>query len=69
MVYNMSASYSTAERQAHGRKLARARAAADEALRVAQMLAQSAADEGVSESLIAAQLGVDRATIRRWLGK
>lgn len=61
--------YTEAERQAHGRKLAKARAAADEAIRVGQLLAQSAHAEGVSEYQIASDLGVDRMTVRKWLGK
>ena len=62
-------SYTSAERRAHGRKLARARASATEALRVAQMLAQSAHSDGVPETQIAEELGVDRMTVRKWIGK
>ena len=61
--------YTAAERRAHGKKLARFRAQADEALRVAKMLAQSANAEGVPETQIATDLGVDRMTVRKWLGK
>ncbi|MGV7251948.1 helix-turn-helix domain-containing protein [Mycobacterium kansasii] len=61
--------YTTAERRAQGRKLAQARAAAGEALRVAQIMAQSAHSEGVPETRIAAELGVTRMTVRKWLGK
>lgn len=61
--------YTAAERRAHGKKLARVRAQADEALRVAKVIARSANAEGVPETQIAADLGVDRMTIRKWLGK
>jgi hypothetical protein len=61
--------YTEQERQAHGKKLLRARAAAAEALRIAQMLAQSAHSEGIPETRIAEDLGVDRMTVRKWLGK
>lgn len=56
-------------RPRHGRKLARARAAAAKASRIAQIMAQSAHSEGVSETRIAEELGVDRMTVRKWLGK
>lgn len=61
--------YTEAERKSHGRKLAKARAAVSEALRVAEVLAQSAHREGVPETQIAAELGVDRMTVRKWIGK
>ncbi|MFF0706968.1 helix-turn-helix domain-containing protein [Gordonia sputi] len=62
--------YTQDERKAQARKLARARAAADEALRVAQIMAQSAHHvDGVPQTQIAADLGVDRMTVRKWLGK
>ena len=61
--------YTDAERQAWGKKLAKARAAADEALRVAQIMARSAHSEGVPETQIATELGVDRMTVRKWVGK
>lgn len=61
--------YTDTERQAHAKKLARARAAAAEALRVAQIMAQSAHSEGVPETQIASELGVDRMTVRKWVGK
>ncbi len=69
MTSNLS-HYTEAERVAQGKKLAKARAAADEALRVAQIMAQSAHHvDGVPETQIASQLGVDRMTVRKWLGK
>ena len=61
--------YTGAERRSQGRKLARARTATAEALRVAQIMARSAHDEGVPETQIAAELGVDRMTVRKWAGK
>ncbi|QRZ05869.1 helix-turn-helix domain-containing protein [Mycolicibacterium austroafricanum] len=65
----MSDHYTATERRAHGKKLARCRAQAAEALRVAEVLAKSAHDEGIPETQIAADLGVDRMTVRKWLGK
>lgn len=65
----MTAHYTADERRAHGKKLARQRAAVTESLRIAEVLAQSAASEGVPETQIAADLGVDRMTIRKWVGK
>lgn len=56
-------------RQAHGKKLAKARAAVTEALHVAEVMTKAASAEGVPETQIAADLGVDRMTIRKWLGK
>jgi predicted transcriptional regulator len=61
--------YSEAERRAHGRKLAKARAVVVECSRVAQVLARSAHGEGVAETRIAEELGVDRMTVRKWIGK
>jgi predicted regulator of amino acid metabolism with ACT domain len=61
--------YTEAERKAHAKKLAKARTAATEALRVAQIMAQSAHSEGVPETQIAEELGVDRMTVRKWVGK
>ncbi len=52
--------YTAAEQTAHGKKLKKAKEAVTEALRVAQVMAQSAASEGVPETHIAAELGVDR---------
>lgn len=62
-------SYTSAERVAYGRKVARWRAQATEGMRVMQLMAQSAAAEGVPETLIAKELGVDRMTVRKWVGK
>lgn len=62
-------SYTKDERLAHGKKLARARAAEREASRVAELMAKSAHSDGVPETHIAAELGVDRMTVRKWLGK
>lgn len=61
--------YTAEERRAHGKKLARARAHAVEALRVAEVLGRSAIAEGVPEAQIAEELGVDRMTVRKWAGK
>jgi hypothetical protein len=62
-------SYTAAERQAHGRKLARARAQAAEALRIAEVIGRSAIADGVPETQIATELGIDRMTVRKWAGK
>lgn len=61
--------YTSDERKAHGRKLARARAVEAEAARVAAVLARSAHAEGIPETQIADELGVTRMTVRKWLGK
>ena len=61
--------YTAEERRVHGKKLARARAQAAEAFRVAEVLGRSAISEGVPEMQIAAELGVDRMTVRKWAGK
>lgn len=53
----------------HEKKLACARAAVAEALRLAEVMARSASDEGVPETRIAEELGVDRMTVRKWVGK
>ncbi|MGV0595113.1 hypothetical protein [Mycolicibacterium porcinum] len=62
-------SYTTGERQAHGKKLAKARAAVKDALALAEVMAQSAHGAGIPETQIASDLGVDRMTVRKWLGK
>lgn len=62
-------SYTSDERKAHGKKLARARAASTEALQVAAEMAKDAAGEGIPETQIATELGVDRMTVRKWVGK
>jgi predicted transcriptional regulator len=61
--------YTDAERKMHGKKLARARAAVAEAMRVAEIMARSAHEEGMPETRIAEDLGVDRMTVRKWVGK
>lgn len=62
-------SYTATERRAQGKKLAKARAAVTEALQSAELMARSAYAEGEPETQIAADLGVDRMTVRKWLGK
>lgn len=61
--------YTSAERRAYGRKLAKLRAAAEEGLRVAEVMAKSAHSEGIPQVRIAEELGVDRMTVRKWVGK
>ena len=53
----------------HARTLARARARWDAARTEAAALAAAAAAEGMPETQIARCLGVDRLTVRSWLGK
>ncbi|MDH6199164.1 DNA-binding GntR family transcriptional regulator [Mycobacterium frederiksbergense] len=65
----MTSHYTADERRAHGRKLTKTRAAAAEALRVAEVIGRSAIAEGVPETQIAAELGIDRMTVRKWAGK
>lgn len=65
----MTDHYTAAERKAWGKRLAKARTAQAEALHIASVMAQSAASEGIPETQIAAELGVDRMTVRKWLGK
>ena len=52
-----------------GRKLRSARNSLKEAMTGAKEAARQAASEGVSEVQIAKSLGVDRTTVRKWLGK
>lgn len=52
-----------------GRKLQSARKAADDALEAARLVALAGLADGVTESEAARKLGVDRMTIRKWLGK
>lgn len=61
--------YTEQERRDAGKKLKRGRAALKEANRIAKVMAQSAAAEGVPETTIAAELGVSRITVRTWCGK
>lgn len=61
--------YTAAERRMQGKKLARARDAVAEALRIAEVMARSASLEEVPETRIAEELGVDRMTVRKWVGK
>jgi hypothetical protein len=49
--------------------LADARTAMDTATKKAQTAVHNAAQAGIPETRIAALLGVDRLTVRRWLGK
>lgn len=55
--------------RAIGRELGEARAAEREAAAKARSAAIQAAEEGRAEAEIARQLGVDRMTVRAWLGK
>ena len=53
-----------------GERLRRAREVLDEETDTAKATAIAAADVGLPETIIARELGVDRArTLRKWLGK
>lgn len=57
------------ELTAAGKKLALAQKRLDEAKAVAKAAAVKAHSEQIYETTITATLGVDRMTVRRWLGK
>ncbi|MBT0771785.1 hypothetical protein KIH74_22785 [Kineosporia sp. J2-2] len=52
-----------------GKQLAAARSKVDQIILLAQAAALRAHEEGKPETLIASELGVDRMTVRKWLGK
>lgn len=52
-----------------GRKLRSARKAEQDAYKEAQQVAVQAIANGTSEAVAARELGVNRMTIRKWLGK
>jgi DNA invertase Pin-like site-specific DNA recombinase len=52
-----------------GRKLRSARKAADDAYEAARIAALAAIAGGVPEAVVARELGVNRMTVRKWLGK
>jgi hypothetical protein len=52
-----------------GRRIADARAALDAAMEDAGRVAGAAIATGISERQVASKVGVDRNTVRRWLGK
>jgi hypothetical protein len=52
-----------------GRKLRSARQRLDAAMKTAERAATSAHRAGTPETVIAQGLGVNRMTVRRWLGK
>lgn len=52
-----------------GDQLHEARAAAEEAVAAAKMVATLASEDGASELGLHKALGVDRLTVRKWLGK
>lgn len=61
--------YTSEERKARGKRYARYRAMAEKELAVIKAMALSAISEGVPETQIAAELGIDRMTVRKWAGK
>jgi DNA-binding CsgD family transcriptional regulator len=52
-----------------GQRLQKARAALAVALEAAEDEARALLAEGVSEAQVARELGVDRMTVRKWVGK
>lgn len=52
-----------------GRRLATARRRADKVAAAARAVAVQAVEDGHSEVSVAAALGVDRGTVRAWVGK
>jgi hypothetical protein len=52
-----------------GRKLRLARKAADDAYEAARLVALEKIADGVPEAVVARELGVNRMTVRKWLGK
>lgn len=62
-------SYTAEERKARGKRYNRHREAAEEDLRVLKLMALSAIKDGIPEAQVAAECGVDRMTVRKWLGK
>jgi len=61
--------YTEAERRSYAKRHDRQSAALDETRRVMAIMARDAHDEGIPETKIAKDLGVDRMTVRKWLGK
>lgn len=62
-------SYTAEERKARVKRYKRHRAAMEEDLRVLKLMALSAIADGVPEVQVATEYGVDRMTVRKWLGK
>jgi len=52
-----------------GRKLRSARKAADDAYEAARLVALDEIAAGTAEAVVARELGVNRMTVRKWLGK
>ena len=59
----------TSELERAGRKLLSARKAEEAAFDAAKTAALQAITEGQTEVAVAAALGVDRMTVRKWVGK
>jgi hypothetical protein len=51
------------------RNLRAARSRLDKAMAKAEQVAIEASREGIAETVISRELGVNRMTVRRWLGK
>ena len=62
-------SYTAEERKARAKRYKRHRTAAEEDLRVLKLMALSAIKDGIPETQVAVECGVDRMTVRKWLGK
>jgi DNA invertase Pin-like site-specific DNA recombinase len=59
----------TADLERAGRRLQSARKAEQDALEAARLVALAEIDAGVPEAVAARELGVNRMTVRKWLGK
>jgi hypothetical protein len=57
------------ELRAAGRRLRNTRKAADDAYEAARLVALAGIADGVPQAVAARELGVDRMTIRKWMGK
>ena len=62
-------SVTTTELERAGRRLRSARNAEKKAMEDARVAALAAIEDGVSEASVAKVLGVDRMTVRKWVGK
>lgn len=62
-------SYTAEERKVRAKRYNRHREAVEEDLRVLKLMAISAINDGVPEAQVAVECGVDRMTVRKWLGK
>lgn len=59
----------TSDLERAGRKLRSARKASDDAYEAARLVALAEIAGGTAEAVVARELGVNRMTVRKWLGK